>query len=231
MILGAHWPDPARQALRAALLWLLLLTVAKHAAGLLGAQASWMWGALSALQLYYPIMTVEQTLLKTTLSARGVHRVLGLTFEHWRRDVTWAFIASAATFPLFIVSQWLIARWWLQGHLILRLPPHALNLMVTQLLAVSLPEEVFYRGFLQPRLALAFPKRFMLWGAPLGWEWPLTALLFALGHFVGEYSPVRLATFFPGLLFGFLRSRTQGTLASIFYHAAANILASCVMFV
>lgn len=103
--------------------------------------------------------------------------------------------------------------WWL------------LELLLAQLIAVALPEEVFYRGYLQGRLAQAFPRRRRILGAQVSVPavfW--TSVLFALGHFLLDLNPQRLAVFFPSLLFGWLRSFTPTLAGSIAYHALCNVL-------
>jgi hypothetical protein len=92
-----------------------------------------------------------------------------------------------------------------------------------QLVLVALPEEAFYRGYLQSRLADAFPMRRRLFGAPVGFAIVLTSALFAVGHLATIPAPARLAVFFPSLLFGWLRSRTKGIGAGLAYHASCNI--------
>jgi membrane protease YdiL (CAAX protease family) len=63
-------------------------------------------------------------------------------------------------------------------------------------------------------------------GAQLGWSTPVTSAVFALGHFLTEPHPQRLAVFFPSLLFCWLRSRTGGIGAAILLHAMANLFSS-----
>ena len=53
--------------------------------------------------------------------------------------------------------------------------------------------------------------------------WLLQAALFALVHFLVEPHPARLAVFFPGLLFGWLRARRGGVGAAIALHAMSNL--------
>jgi membrane protease YdiL (CAAX protease family) len=48
-------------------------------------------------------------------------------------------------------------------------------------------------------------------------------VLFALGHVLVDFDPRRLATFFPGLLFGWMRSATGNIAAGTFVHAGANL--------
>ena len=92
-----------------------------------------------------------------------------------------------------------------------------------QLLLVALPEEWCFRGYLQGRLDEAWRPRWRILGADLGPGWLLAAALFALGHLVLDPRPVRLAVFFPGLLFGYLRARTGSILAGTCLHAASNV--------
>jgi hypothetical protein len=103
--------------------------------------------------------------------------------------------------------------WWL------------LDLVLVQLLLVALPEEVFYRGYVQTRLdrLVGRDRRFL--GADVNWTSVLvTSALFAVGHVATIPSPHRLAVFFPSLLFGWMRRASGGVMAPVLYHAACNIL-------
>jgi len=92
------------------------------------------------------------------------------------------------------------------------------------LLVIALPEETFYRGFVQARLASLFRRRVRILGADLGWHVVIASALFALSHLVAIPAPFRLAVFFPGLLFGWLRERTGSLVAPIAMHCASNVL-------
>jgi membrane protease YdiL (CAAX protease family) len=104
------------------------------------------------------------------------------------------------------------AWWWLE-------------LLAMQLILVALPEEWFYRGYLQARLDESHPRRWRILGADLGVGWLLGSVLFALGHLVLDARVERLAVFFPSLLFGWLRARTGSVMASTVFHALCNVLA------
>ncbi|MEE2645317.1 MAG: MrtP family glutamic-type intramembrane protease [Myxococcota bacterium] len=100
-----------------------------------------------------------------------------------------------------------------------------LSTLLIQLCLIAYPEELFYRGYLQPALELRFGRRRKLWGADFNWAAVgLTSLLFALAHFATIPSPGRLAVFFPSLLFGWLRARSGGILAPLLFHALCNLL-------
>lgn len=92
-----------------------------------------------------------------------------------------------------------------------------------QLVIIALPEEAFYRGYLQSRLDQALGPRVRIFGAEIGAGLLVTSALFALGHLATVHSPARLAVFFPSLLFGWLRSRTRGIGASCVFHAMCNV--------
>jgi CAAX protease family protein len=96
---------------------------------------------------------------------------------------------------------------------------------LAQVLVVALPEEFFYRGYVQTRLGQVFPQRFRVLGGDYGVHVVLTSVLFALGHFLVDFAPARLAVFFPALLFGWLREKRGEIGAGVFLHALCNVAA------
>lgn len=98
-----------------------------------------------------------------------------------------------------------------------------LYLFFVELIAIALPEELFYRGVLQEALK-GSGKRIRVFGAEIGWEVPLVSALFALGHLITIPAAFRLAVFFPSLVFGYLRARTKSIGSSVFFHALSNVL-------
>lgn len=108
-------------------------------------------------------------------------------------------------------------------HLALRAPPGFAVQVPVQLLVVALPEELFYRGWMQSSWARSAPGRGVRFlGARLGAGFVWTQLLFAAGHLV-LLQPWRLATFLPGLWFGWLRERHGGVVAPVVAHALSNL--------
>lgn len=150
----------------------------------------------------------------------------GLRAQPLRRGLAAFAVAAALIVPLFSLGYALFVR-RVCGHLppwlvlcmpavpALRLPPQPLTLALSQLLVVALPEEFFFRGYLQGRLAVLLRPMVYL---------PLQAALFALGHLLVIGEPGTLAVFFPGLLFGYLRLRTGTVLAGTLLHALCNLL-------
>lgn len=104
------------------------------------------------------------------------------------------------------------------------LPPKIHYEIIIQIFVVALPEELFYRGFLQSALLKKWPNKTFIFGLPLGRAIVFTNIIFALGHVVGTWAPTRLLTFFPGILFSYLVYRNKSLLSAILFHAACNIL-------
>lgn len=136
----------------------------------------------------------------------------------------WVLLLSAIIFPPF----WLGYRfyWHVGAPFAWQLPPRLLDEVAGQLLVTALPEEAFFRGYLQTSLDLAWPPRWKILGATLGPAWLVSAAIFALGHLFTIPHPARLAVFFPALLFGWLRARTGGIGAPVVLHAACNLFSA-----
>ena len=210
------WPLPSREALWTALGLVLLLEIVKDLAKIVAPAATVLYTVAAVAQLYYPLWRVGR------LGLDG--RAVGLDESRWRQDLSWALALCAITFVPFAIGHHYFWTAVFHLHFEFHWPPRIANVVLTHFLGVALPEEVFYRGFVQPWLKPAFARRWRIFGADCGLEIPLTAAIFALGHFAGEYDPLRLGPFFPGLLFGWLRARTGTVYGAVTYHAMSNIL-------
>ena len=161
----------------------------------------------------------------------------GFTLARWPTDVALALGLLLVIAPLYIVGYeaWL-TRALRQLHsgappgiaFHLRLPAgYGWTNVVDELFVTALPEEFFYRGWLQARLKRVWPGGPRLLGALVGPALLVTSALFALGH-LAIFQVSRLAVFFPALLFGWLRERTGTVVGSTLLHAGCNILAKVV---
>ncbi|HEX8909861.1 MAG TPA: MXAN_2755 family glutamic-type intramembrane protease [Anaeromyxobacteraceae bacterium] len=162
----------------------------------------------------------------------------GETWRAWGRGLGVALAVCAVIFPVFFAGFWAYGRLLpalppgLAVHLApysapspprFRLPDRFLVTAAVQLLVVALPEELFYRGWMQTTWAATAPERGVtVLGARLGAGFLATQGLFALGHLV-VFQAWRLGTFFPGLLFGWLRQRTGSLAAPVLVHALSNL--------
>ncbi|MHB8873701.1 MAG: myxosortase MrtX [Myxococcaceae bacterium] len=179
--------------------------------------------------LYLPLLAMRR---------RGEdYRDYGITFRNWRQDLKWFLVLSALVLPLFVAGYALFAELlthlppWLARslapyaptwHFRPRLPPRFGEWVVDQLFVVALPEEFFYRGFIQTRLRDAWPRGPVVFGVRLGPAFFLTAALFALGH-LAIFQVWRLGVFFPALLFGWMREKTGSVMGAAAFHATCNL--------
>lgn len=149
---------------------------------------------------------------------------LALKGDGWKSGVI-SFVAwSLIIFPIFVIAAHFWQRFiYNEGPFHLAAPPAA-SFWLAQLVAAALPEEIFFRGYLQTCLDKFFIARWNIFGVRLGWAWPLTALIFAFAHSVITYRWWHFAIFFPALVFGYLRERTGGIIAPTLFHASSNIV-------
>lgn len=140
-----------------------------------------------------------------------------------------ALLVASVLLLVVAVPFWLGYRaWFSRGAFSFARTVPSFDAVLGQLFVIALPEEAFYRGWLQTRLDARFPKEVRLIGLPLTWGIVLTSAIFAVGHFLTIPNPARLAVFFPSLLFGALRRREGGIGASFVFHAMCNLLSAAV---
>jgi membrane protease YdiL (CAAX protease family) len=162
---------------------------------------------------------------------RGVdswsYRLAIPAFRDWAswRDA----LALTAKVSAVLLVPWLVAYHLYQtvvfgrhpGH---QWPPDYLTLALYQVFFVAIPEEFFYRGYFQTRLDEVFERRFLVLGTPIGWGAVFAALYFAFGHSLVQFQWWHFATFFPGMVFAWMRERTGGVAAGALFHATCNVL-------
>ena len=126
-----------------------------------------------------------------------------------------------AGLAIYAAGHILVAQLWAGQVFSPRLPDDFGGLVFWQLLGVAIPEEIFFRGYLQTNLDRAFGRSHRIFGALLGPGLFAQAALFAICHLVtGDW--MRLRVFFFALLAGWLRQRSGSIAAPALYHAIAN---------
>lgn len=161
------------------------------------------------------------------LEARAEERSLGRTLlnalPRLGSELGVALLVALVIFPPFVPA---FRLWHGAEHpFTLQLPSAPLDFALHQVVVVALPEEALFRGYFQTRLEEIFPARYVWRGMAFSpGAIVLQAVLFAVLHFLVGLSPARLAVFFPGLVFGLLRSARRGIGAAIWFHALSNIL-------
>lgn len=195
-------------------LW-LITAVAISAAVHSGLSDTWVSVVKSLALIYLPLAVL--------FAARRDLGRYGLHADDLRLSLAIFAVVSVVT----LVPFWSANHFYetqLLGHSFrLRVPKDLLMLVAGEILAVALPEEVFYRGYLQTRIDEALPGRRRIFGADVGWALPISSAIFVAGHMVVHPAAWQLGIFFPSLVFGWLRARTNSLVAPILYHALCNI--------
>ncbi len=170
----------------------------------------------------------------------------GFHAEHLSRSLAIALGALALVFPVFVAGFVLFYDMICSSSapaLLAELAPHGMCpdwrgwsgirwpptdglavMALTQLIVVAIPEELFFRGFILKLLETRWVPRRRLLGGGIGLALVVSSLLFAVGHMLVVFDPRRLAVFFPGLVFGWMRSATGSIVASVIFHMASNLL-------
>jgi membrane protease YdiL (CAAX protease family) len=132
-------------------------------------------------------------------------------------------VVSLAVFLPYACGHYLFQYIYTGATFDLRLPPNLAGVILDQTLIVALPEEFFFRGYLQTQFDKSFGRPYRFLRADVGLGLPIAAAIFALCH-VPFGGPARMIVFFPGLFYGWLRARTDTIIVPTLYHAASNVL-------
>jgi len=178
-----------------------------------------LWGIAGVVFLFLPL---------EWLGRKGENTAdYGISWNNFGKGLVLALVLCAIFFPPYVPAY----KWWFgrSNAFDLHLPSTFWQEVVGYFLLVALPEEAFYRGYMQTRLDKIFKKKIRILGAEVGWSLVVTSAFFALGHLV-EPRPDKLGTFFPGLVFGWMRARTGSIGGAVVFHALCNIWAQVLRY-
>jgi len=152
----------------------------------------------------------------------------GLTFRI-SSQAWWASLGVTALLLLFVVAR---------GVLVKRLgvgpgetTPVVLEYLIYQLTMPGIAEELSYRGVIQPGLNAVLGRPWKILGAPVGWGWVITSVLFWAPHAFRVDSQMHLSFYWPtltmqlvaGFVFGWLRERTDSVFPAMLAHNLVNV--------
>ena len=170
-----------------------------------------------AIFIYVPIAVI--------LIRKASPGAYGITLNRPFLSLKIALVTSLVVLPSFALAFHVYTR-TLFGTTIHPALPNLdtfFRLSVQHFLCIALAEEIFYRGYIQSRMNAVWKRPRRILGAPVGMGLIYANLLFAIGHPLVRGDVASLATFFPGLLFGWLRERCDSVLASTLFHGACNL--------
>lgn len=145
----------------------------------------------------------------------------GLSLSAWKQSIKMILISGLIFLCAYLIGYY---RYAVNYHIRSFNPVVPENLVLLTLnifLFTALPEEFFFRGYLQSELNYI-----------LGKKWPasglfLTAIIFTLSHIVLHMDYSKANLIFLSLILGWLREKTGNIAASTGFHTLANVTHVC----
>ncbi len=183
---------------------------------------------ITAFLLIYPcVLTVSLRKRPLIFFEKNLHSVLF--------SLKTFFLTALVIFPPFLflnhIYQHIVFKWPLMLSPYLHIPPAFWELLLIQTLLVGLPEEFFFRGYVQTTLhpflsqKIGCLKKIQI---DASWAIPASAFIFAFSHSFITFRWWHFSIFFPALVFGWLREKTNGLIAPILFHALSNLLMNLI---
>ena len=160
--------------------------------------------------------------------------IYGISKNGFGKSIARSLLAIIVLFPAYVAGFYVYMRY--AYNLRLSFPtaglfrqPQTLLFILNMLLMVAIPEEIFYRGYLQSELRRCDKRTVNLFGVRAGMSFLIVNALFAAGHLIVLPDIARLAVFFPGLVFSWLREKDDNIAGPVVFHWLSDVL-SFVLF-
>jgi CAAX protease family protein len=139
------------------------------------------------------------------------------------KSLGWFLLVALMIFPLVEIGNHFYQGLVFHKHYVGGNFYQITNTIFFNLLLVALPEEFFFRGYFQTQLNRIWGRPYRLLGADFGKSLFFTSFLFALSHSLIQEQWWHFSIFFPALIFGWLREKTDAITASVLFHALSNV--------
>lgn len=145
------------------------------------------------------------------------------SWKQLARSIGWFLLLSVIIFPIIEVGNRYFQQRVFHLHYVGGNYQGLANAAFFHLLLVALPEEFFFRGYLQCQLNRVWGRPLNFLGAKVGWSLIVTSLFFAFSHSLIQKQWWHFSIFFPALVFGWLREKTNAITAGTLFHALSNV--------
>lgn len=132
-----------------------------------------------------------------------------------RSAVNFSFSRAHFFIGLFVSLAFLLPYFLFENYLGRAFVFPAISMLAFQMLVVSIPEEIFFRGFIQESVGNNV-KGILI-----------TSVMFSLAHlpvFLFDSNAFALLTFFPSVIIGFIYLKTANIMPCILFHFMSNIV-------
>ena len=145
------------------------------------------------------------------------------------KSLGWFLAVSIVIFPIMEIGNRYYQEIAFHKHYVGVNYKGILQFAFFQLVVIAIPEELFYRGYIQPQLNRIWGRPWRILGAPVGKSLFFTSFIFALSHSLIQLQWWHFSIFFPSLVFGWLRERTGAITAGSLFHALSNVFSYWVV--
>ncbi len=136
----------------------------------------------------------------------------------------WFLIVSLAIFPLITIGNHFYQKIFFHVDFhAARTESYWFTYALSQLFGIAVPEEFFFRGFLQNTVDRVLPPKRTFLGTPYGSGDLIVAAIFALAHSLIALAWWHAFIFFPALVFSWLKKRTGTIWAGALFHWICNL--------
>ncbi|MBN1975463.1 MAG: CPBP family intramembrane metalloprotease [Sedimentisphaerales bacterium] len=176
------------------------------------------------LALTSPFILISAAIIPTLIHRKDLSQI-GFQTGHFQMLLRILPIACMLVFSVLFLGILILSNYNIPLPMRAIIPKNRwLEWIVYQFMCVAVPEELFFRGYLQTNvitlLTTVKRKKFEV----LGWIGIIIcAIVFAASHVVIFKNGISIVTFFPGLFFGWLFYKTKSLLAPVLFHGLANI--------
>lgn len=136
-------------------------------------------------------------------------------------------MTSAVTLSVYFIGWYIYATEFQNKSFAPSLQVNIVLLTINILLFVGIPEEYFFRGYLQSELNKILGRKIKFLSAKVGPGLFITAIVFTLSHILVQMDWSKASLIFLSLILGWLREKTESILASVGLHTFANITYLC----
>ena len=176
------------------------------------------------MTLSIPVILIAAAIIPSIIHRKDLSQI-GFQIGDFSRQVKLLFATFVIVFPGLFVCVFLLDHFKIALPMRPIIPEGRSYIWICyQILFVAIPEEFFFRGYLQSNIIYLFntlsgkKHRFTHWYGII-----ICAMIFALSHVILLGSINSIITFFPGLVMGWLFFRTNSLIAPILFHSLANI--------
>lgn len=178
---------------------------------------------LTKFEYRYFIFPAALILLPIIIDTGFNFRSLLLPSKKGFKLFLWISVITVLLYPLLFFGYWV----WYKGNSF-GIPGSnrifgAVSKGLTGVLIAAIPEEFFFRGYLQEHVFKKYDFKII---KILSMKNILTSVFFGAVHAIAFLDITKATTFFPSLLFGLMAEKSKGRIFySVLFHVVANILA------